>query len=81
MNSEDDSRQINHLPSVEKTRVTARIVEQKPENRLARPSAPPHSTGPQDDALGLRSSAGPQAQAADDLPDITPIVSATGRAP
>ena len=81
MNSEDDSRQINHLPSVEKTRVTARIVEQKPENRLARPSAPPHSTGAQDDALGLRSSAGLEAKAADDLPDIIDVVMEMGRAP
>ncbi len=81
MNSEDDSRQISNLPSVDQTRATARIVEQKPENRLARPSAPPHSTGAQDDALGLRSSAGLEAKAADDLPDIIDVVMEMGRAP
>lgn len=75
-----DSRPINELPSVDKTRATARIVEQKPEKHVARPSGPSHSTGAADDVLAARSSAGLEADD-DDLPDIIDLVMEMGRVP
>ncbi len=86
MNSKYDSRQINELPSVDKTRATAQNVEQKPENRLARPSGSSHSTWPADDVSTARLSAETQAPIANDslesdLPDIIDLVMEMGRAP
>ncbi|MEO9614972.1 MAG: site-specific integrase [Nitratireductor sp.] len=59
----------------------AQNVEQKPENRLARPSAPPHSTGLMDDVSAARPSAELDAPIADDLPDIIDVVMEMGSTP
>jgi integrase len=64
----------------------ARNVEQKPENRLARPSGSSHSTGPADDVSTARLSAETQAPIANDsleseLPDIIDLVMEMSRAP
>ncbi|PSM16340.1 site-specific integrase [Nitratireductor sp. StC3] len=64
----------------------AQNVEQKPENRLARPSAPPHSTGPADGVSDAQVSAEASVPiAADDLdsdlPDIIDLVMEMSRAP
>ena len=75
-----DSRPINELPSVDKTRATAQNVELKPEKHVARPSGPSHSTGAADDVLAARSSAGLEADD-DDLPDIIDLVMEMGRVP
>ena len=76
-----DSRQINELPSVDKTRATAQNVEQKPENRRVRPSGPSHSTAAEDDVPMARRSADTASQegAPDDLPDIVDLVMEMGR--
>jgi integrase len=86
MNSEDDSRQINKLPSVDKTRTTARIVDQNPTNRARHRSARSQET-----ALGVDQTAPtPSAEhdapiAADcldsELPDIIDLVLEMGRMP
>lgn len=52
------------------------FVEQKPKNRVERPSGPSHSTGAEDDVLV----APPAAPGASDLPDIIDIVMEMGRA-
>ncbi|MCK9552486.1 site-specific integrase [Aquamicrobium sp.] len=59
----------------------AQNVEQKPENRLTRPSAPPHGTTSQDSLSPARSSPGLEAYDDDDLPDIIDLVMEMGRAP
>lgn len=64
----------------------AQNVEQKPENRLARPSGSSHSTGPADDVSTARLSAETQAPIASDsleseLPDIIDLVMEMSRAP
>jgi integrase len=59
----------------------AQNVEQKPENRLTRPSAPSHSTGPEDDVSGARLSADTKEAGAEDLPDIVDLVMQMGRVP
>ena len=58
----------------------AQNVEQKPENRLARPSAPSHSRGPESGVSAARVSTGPAAHEADDLADIIDVVMEMGRA-
>lgn len=74
MNSEDDSRQTNNLPSVDQTRTTAAIVEQNPGNRPEESSAPSHSTT-------AIASTSPPPPPADDLPDIVDIVMDMAQAP
>ena len=56
----------------------ARNDEQKPKNRLARPSAPSHSTGPADDIPDARPSVENAAPGAEDLPDIIDLVMEMG---
>ncbi|RWX58755.1 hypothetical protein EN780_36020, partial [Mesorhizobium sp. M4B.F.Ca.ET.089.01.1.1] len=83
MNSEDDSRQINDLPSVDKTRATAVFSEQKPEIHAQRPSEASHSTGPEDVVPAAPVSAEPGAGADSpdgELPDIVSIVMAMDQA-
>jgi integrase len=79
MNSEDDSRQTNELPSVDKTRATAQNVEQKPKNDARETSGPSHSTGGGDDIPDARLSAEPEDEIAGDLPDIIDLVLEMGR--
>ncbi|WP_108610496.1 site-specific integrase [Aminobacter sp. MSH1] len=55
----------------------AQNVEQKPENRLERPSGPPHSTGADVVSAALLSAGG--TPDADDLPDIIDLVMEMGR--
>lgn len=48
----------------------AQNVEQKPENRPARPSEPSHSAGVEDDISDARVSTETDVPAGEDLPDI-----------
>jgi len=77
MNPKSDSYEINELLSVDETRATAQNVEQKPENRLERPSGPSHSTGAADDNSAARASAELD-ERAEDLPDIIDLVMEMG---
>jgi integrase len=81
MNSEDDSRQINDLPSVDETRTTASLVDQNPEKRAGHCSARPQETAPGGDQTAAAAPAehhdGPIAE---DLPDIVEIVMAMRQA-
>lgn len=84
MNSEDDSRQTNNLPSVDQTRTTTVFVEQKSEKHPQESSGASHSTGAQDDVSDARLSAEPAALGAEgrpdgDLPDIIDLVMEMGR--
>ena len=87
MNPKLDSCQNNELPSVDKTRTTAQIIEQKPKNQGDRPSGPSHRTDPGDDVADARVSAADSEgeRAADgldsDLPDIIDVVMEMGRIP
>ncbi|MDX8480923.1 site-specific integrase [Mesorhizobium sp. VK24D] len=55
--------------------------EQKPQNRVARPSGPSRSRRVVDAVSDARLSAEPAAPGADELPDIVELVMAMGRAP
>ena len=55
----------------------AQNVEQNPENRLAQPSEPPHSTGATDDVSAVPASAELD-ERAEDLPDIIDLVMEMG---
>lgn len=59
----------------------AQNVEQKPKNRVERPSGPSHSTGPRNDISAARRSAELDAPVADDLPDVIDLVMEMGRTP
>ncbi|CAN7705082.1 site-specific integrase (plasmid) [Aminobacter sp. NyZ550] len=59
----------------------AQNVEQKPENHLARPSGPSHSTGTVEDVSRARLSADTKGACAEDLPDIVDLVMEMGRVP
>ncbi|TPK72391.1 site-specific integrase [Mesorhizobium sp. B2-4-18] len=59
----------------------ASLVDQNPENHVAPPSAPSHSTAAQDDVSSARLSVEPDAPRADDLPDIIDVVMAMGTTP
>ncbi|RUW64679.1 site-specific integrase [Mesorhizobium sp. M2A.F.Ca.ET.067.02.1.1] len=52
-----------------------------PENHVARPSGPSHSTGLADDVSAARTPADLEAQAEDDLPDIIDVVLEMGNTP
>ncbi|OYR21985.1 putative phage integrase domain protein, partial [Brucella grignonensis] len=84
MNSEDDSRLINKLPSVDKTRATAVFSAHKSTNHRDRPSGRSHSTQAEDDISAAQSAAEPTTAAADCLdsvlPDIGDLVLEMGRA-
>src|SRR5690554_6230526 len=81
MNSEDDSRQINDLPSGDETLATARIVDQNPENRIHPGSARSQETASPVDQTAPAAPAGPDTPIIDELPDIIDVVLEMGRAP
>ena len=91
MNAKYDSRQINELSSVDKTRATTRIVDQNPDNRTPHGSARSQQTASPVDQEGVdqtapAGAAEPDAPIAVDcldseLPDIVDLVMAMGRAP